>query len=257
MSLIRRYAFVFVLFLGLLGAIVLPRGHLYSDSAVVRTPAPVIPEKATVIDQGVAVRWFPAQHGTRPISGYVIERSRHASTFVRIARVEKFSSEYIDADGRTGDTYRIIAEDTQQPVQRSRPGEVVTAAPARPGSNVIYTPQSKRVLGVATALAQADSPDAKAAILQNLLTQAFTQFDTALAGKDFTTAREQLIALQNYQRQILTLWPQLTAAQKVAAAQPCTSHIDVFETNTYLLSEREQLDGALVQAGCTAIKGDG
>jgi hypothetical protein len=253
MHFLRRYRLIITLLLVTLGGIALPKASVFERSALAVQPTAVIPKKAVVIDQGVALAWFPARPAAHPIGGYVIERNRQGGGFTRIARAEAVFSEYLDADGRSGDTYRIITEDNQRPARRSKESEPMTAAPARPGSNVVFMPQTEHVLGTSTTVEQASSPDARVILLQNLLSQAYATFDRAVAHNNQEVARGQLMVMQDYQRQILRLWSQLSVGQKTSAAQLCKNNTDIFDANAFLLPEEDQLNIALVQAGCVAI----
>jgi hypothetical protein len=252
---IGRYRLFALLFLVGLGALAFPWHQMQTKNTGHIPPTRVIMDQALVIDQGVQLNWLEAQAGTYPVGGYVIERSRGGSDFERVARVEKISLEYLDANGQDGDTYRVIAEDSHRPISRSPVSELVVAAPAKPGDTVVISPPlSQKVLGTSTALDQASTPEAKAAALQSLMTKGFIEFDAAAADKDDTSAKTILNTLQEYHRQILSLWPQVPSAQKASLAQACTEHSGIFGTNLYLLAERDQLDGLLVLAGCDAIR---
>lgn len=253
-SLIDHYWLFTLLFLLALGSLVLPWRQTYTKRQVSILPSSVVVDQAIVIDQGVQVNWLEAQAGAHPIGGYIIERSRSSgSDFIFIARVEKISLEYLDTEGQAGDKYRIIAEDDQRPAGRSPASEQLVAAPAKPGSIVVLAPAAQ-VLGTSTALDQASTPNTKAVALRDRMTQAFAGFDAALAGGNTTSARSVLHAIQDYQRQVLSLFPWLSSAEKISLARTCAEQSGIFEINLHVLAEDDQLDGMMVLAGCDAIQ---
>ena len=247
---IRRHWLAILLFSLILTSLTVPWRVKDKPSNVAIPPSPVIVEQAVVIDQGVSVTWLEAQPGTYPVGSYVIERGRGSSGFKRIARVDDSFLKYLDAEGRTGDAYRIIAEDTRHPAERSDVSEAVVASPALPGNVAVTTAPVHHTLGISTA----GTPDTGADELQKLMARAFVEFDAALARNNVAAARNHLNELQNYQRHILFLVKQLSPAWKVSLANVCAEQADMFRTNLYLLPESDQLDGMIVTAGCDAIR---
>lgn len=248
----RRYKLIALLFLvATLASTAFYWHRSYPNTSADIPPAKVIIDQAIVIDQGVQITWLEAQPGTRPISGYVIERKRADGDFTYIAYVENVFSEYLDAEGQTKDVYRVIAEDNYQPGRRSPVSEHVVAEKAKDGNTVARVNVSTRVLGASTIVDQAETPDAKADVLQKLITQTFTDLDNALANAN--TDDNYLDVLQNYQRQALVLWPQLSSDKKTSLAYACATQLSSFGTNLYKLPQDKLMDGMLVLAGCNAI----
>ena len=253
---LRRRWFVLVLLAIALGALIwvfIERSDSTQRGAV--PPAQIIMGQAILIDQGVEVNWLAALPGMYPITGYLIERSRDGENFIRIARVEKTSLSFLDTEGQKGDAYRIIAEDDRRPAGHSAASIPVAASAPKPGSVVVVESSiSRYVLGVAKPTGRQTGPDETAATLQEHMIQLFAALDPDLARNDFTAVSGYLTALQNDQRQILSLWQQLSAVQKVASAHACEEQAKLFGANLHVLPERSQLDGMLVQAGCSAMQ---
>lgn len=245
----QRYWLVAALFIlfAAAGALIYRQPPSASENLFVVTPTPVVLEQAEVIAQGVRVSWLKSQPGLHPINGYIVERSRDGRAFERIARTEAVFLEYVDADGRAGDTYRIFAEDSGHPAGRSPASDLVIATTPKPGTTVIRAPAS-----VATHVLGASSTQID--LLQKLIAQTFTDVDTALSRNNLSAAQEHLHNLHMYQRQILSLWPQLETAQKTSLAQVCANQAELFEANLHRLSEDSQFDGMLVLAGCSVMQ---
>lgn len=215
------------------------------------TSAPVIVTQAEVVSQGVRVVWLEAQPNPLTISGYAIERSRDHSNFTQIGRVEKKSLQYLDAEGRNGDRYRVVSVGAQH----SKPSEPITAALPKPGSNfVVASLPSSRVLGSTTPNSQADTPAEQVIRLKSAIDTAFADLDSILASRNFTETASYLHALQNYQHESLLLLPNLSPAEKASLAQACADHANNFEAILHILPEDSQMDGMLVAAGCDAMQ---
>lgn len=215
------------------------------------TSAPVIVTQAKVISQGVHVTWLGAQSTSTTIHGYTVQRSRSGSDFTRIAQVTKESLQYLDADGRSGDRYRILAEGSQ----RSKPSEPITARSPKPGSNIVAASlPNSRVLGSATPSGQASTPADQANSLRFAADTAFVRLATAVADHNFTEAASYLHALQSYQRESLLLLPDLSSAEKSSLLQVCANHVASLEATLHVLPEENQMDGMLVKAGCDAMQ---
>ncbi|HUS26258.1 MAG TPA: hypothetical protein VMY99_02835 [Nevskiaceae bacterium] len=118
-------------------------------------------------------------------------------------------------------------------------------------SRPTFVPNTQHVLGTATVSRK--SSDELAIILQTDIAQVFTQFDKSLSKGDINSAQTALAALQSYQRQILTLLPQLSADRKALLAGVCLEQINIFEADLHILPEQAQMDGMLVSAGYQAI----
>lgn len=217
-------------------------------------PAQVIVGQAVVVDQGVRLDWLAAQPGTHPVGGYLIERRRDNGSFTHIARVEKISLHYLDAEGKTGDVYRVIALDDRQPAGRSAPSASVLATAAKPGSTVVIESSSGlNVLGLTTPV-ESGGVEKKIVTLQEHMARLFAALDADLARNNFAAVNSHLTALQDYQRQILNAWPRLSPDQKRASTEVCIKHEAIFEANLHVLPERAQLNGMLVAAGCSAMR---
>lgn len=248
---IRRYRTVALLSLFvILGALWLQPQPVKPANAA--SPTPVHLTQAVVLDQGVHIKWQPGQAGSHPVAGYLIERRRH-NGFEQIARVEAWSSSYLDADGHIGDTYRIIAEDGQHKPNRSAASDSIVAIPAKPGDTVVRSTYSPQVLGASETSDQAKSAAEKVTQLSQELSKGFTSLDEALGRNATASVSSHLNALQEYQRQALSLLPQLSPSQKKTLAQTCADHMPVLETNLHRMIEADQLDGMLVLAGCNAL----
>lgn len=247
-TLVRRHRLVAVPLLFAMGGVALPWHQPAIQSDVVDPPTQIIVKGATSTIQGVYLEWLEGQAGKHPIDGYIIERNRANSDFTFVARVEKISLSYLDAEGQPGDAYRVFAQDDQKPAKRSAASQPIVVTPAKPGEAVLATtspPQAK--------IDQTAAPGTKADTLQKFITQAFTDFDTALNRRDTESARGKLTILQNYLRQALTLFPQLSPAQKMLLVNTCNQNLGVFEANAHTLTEQDQMDSLLVIAGCGAI----
>lgn len=248
LKLLHRYGLAAVPFLvlivGIFWSLAVTSTHKSTQAS---PPTKVIMQQATITDQGIQLSWLPAQAGGHPISGYVIER-KHTSGYKTAGRVEASSLSYIDNDGRVGDIYRIIAEDTQQPAMRSASSETLAATRTEPGSSVkVAAAAPSQVLGFTT-------PSNEPSVLQQNLSLGFTTFDTLLTNHDLQASRTTLTALQKNQQHILAILPNLPADQKAAFAAICTSNAAIFDANLHLLPEADQMDGMIVVAGCNAIQ---
>lgn len=247
-KLVRRHRLVAVPLLFAMGGVVLPWHQPAVQSGVADPPTQIIVKEATSTIQGVSLEWLEGQAGKHPIDGYIIERSRANSGFTFVARVEKISLKYLDAEGKSGDTYHVFAEDDQKPAQRSASSQPIVAAPAKPGEAVLVATSPRQA-----SVDQTVAPGTRADMLQRFITQAFTDFDTALHRHDLKSARGTLTILQDYLRQALTLLPQLSADQRTPLIDACKQNLGVFETNAHTLTEQDQMDSLVVIAGCDAV----
>lgn len=237
---LRRHRLLALPLLIVIGSLMLPWGRLSAETDT-SVPAKVIAKEAIVIDQGVQISWLAAQPGTHSIGGYVIEKNQDGG-FKPLARVEKVSLSYIDSDGMIGDTYRIIAEDIQQPPKHSPASDQLTATLKKPGSTFLIT----------TAYGSTGAGNTTPEALQSLLVQAFTELDKALIHR--APIEKYLNALQSYQKQVLGLFPQLPASQKTILAKTCADQMPMFEAAMHTMPEHNRMDGLLVHAGCDAIQ---
>lgn len=251
-SLVRRHRLVALPIFLVMGSAVLPWHQPGIHSNVIDPPAQIIIKNAISTDRGIQLEWLEGQPGKHPIKGYVVERGRANSGFTLIARVEKSSLKYLDAEGQPGDAYRVFAEDDQKPAKRSAASMSVVATPLKPGGAVLTATSTLNTTGP-SIISQIAEPDVKADSLQKFITQAFIDFDTALNRHDMESARDRLIILQDYLRQALTLLPHLPPAQKIPLVNVCNQNVGIFEANAHTLTDQDQMDSMLVIAGCDAI----
>lgn len=121
-------------------------------------PAPVIIKEVKATERGVELRWTASQPGSKPLGVYIIERAEDGRHFAFVARVEKSFLSFLDAEGRAGDTYRIITEDTTGKNGRSEPSQPMVAS-ASPGMTVMVSPDSTPMYwGLRTATRQTQQP---------------------------------------------------------------------------------------------------
>lgn len=225
-------------------------------------PTQVIVTKAVVTDQGVEINWIAAQPGTDPIGDYVIQKRGQNGDFTQIDQVGADALSYIDASGQAGDTYRVIAEDDQDPANSSTPSDLAVAATQEPGSSIaVVSPDaapapdsvSSPLSSPAPGTSSAPSQDTVAPLQANV-TQNVAALGSAVSKNDVAKTQGILNSLQGYHQQILTSFPRLTAAQKQSFAQGCQQQLLTLETDVYLLPESSLPDGLLVLSGCDAIQ---
>lgn len=220
-------------------------------------PTRVIIVRAKVTSLGVQIDWLPAQAGTYKIGGYIIERNHRTMSFEQIGRVENGSRNFIDSGGQPGDAYRIIAEDEQKPAHHAIASEQTVAVMPKAGELITVAPAdvaqaTRNVLDASTD--HPSSPDMRAATLQHHIVEIFSQFDTAVARHDFTETPRTLNRLQDYYRQILFIFRQLSPAQQLSLRLTCQQQAGPLEADLALLPENYQMDGLLVKAECEAIQ---
>ncbi|GAC1386437.1 MAG: hypothetical protein NVS1B7_4960 [Candidatus Saccharimonadales bacterium] len=222
-------------------------------------PAAVVIDQATVVDQGVEIKWLESQPGDHPIAGYIIEVSHKSSPFTIAGHVEQGSLSFIDPLGEVGDGYRVIAEDDSSPANHSGPSEVILATVAKAGDTVAIDPHITEAAPELhhDAIAQSTplpSPDQVTTDLQVATSQANTELDTAIESRNNDTAYSILETMQRAHGQALLLLPQLSFVQRAAVLDGCEQQANVLETNVHLLPEPLYMDGLLALAGCAAIK---
>lgn len=244
-AIIRRYRLLVIPFLVIAGFGCLSWPQHTSPLSEMRAPARVVVRSAIVVPQGVQVAWIKAEAGTRPVGGYSIERRRDNGAFIRIASVGETSLRYLDAEGRSGDAYRVTAIDSGTPIEYSGASEVIVAEGPKPGSTVDITPGVVRNYD---ALAMQMSSQSNAS---QHISQAFHAFDDALSRKDFDAARAQLPGLHNGLTTVLSVRDR---SEWVSASEVCRQFEAPFEASAHLLPEDAQMDTLLVQADCTALK---
>ncbi|HJP81284.1 MAG TPA: hypothetical protein VJ841_02745 [Candidatus Saccharimonadales bacterium] len=244
-SIVRRYRLLVIPFFVMVCALWLawPRGN--TSLLEVQAPARVVVRSATVVPQGVQVAWIEAEAGTRPIGGYIVERSRDSRAFTRIASTEKTSLRYLDVEGRKGDVYRVTAVDDSTPREYSGASDSVVAEEAKPGSVIDVASGISRNYDALTTQATDQS-----SALQQRISRAFQEFDTAVSQKDFDAARRQLPSLQN---ELTVLLSVRDRAEWALVSRVCTQYEAAFETDAHLLSEDDQMDIRLIQAQCGAL----
>jgi hypothetical protein len=247
----KRHRLVLPTFLIVLVGILFPWQHFAyaNDDNSSIPPTQVIINEANVSGQGVYISWLEAQSGSFPIARYIIERSSDGNKFTQIGVVDKNIHIFTDPIGKDENVYQIIAEDNQKPAHRSLKSEPVASAAPQAGANAIIMPKTT------IKNPSDDQPlDAKIAELQNLSSQAARKIGTLLTSKDDGTLSANLTSLQQYQRQILSLMPQLSLAQKTAVSQATTEQSGLITAKLYLLPSDLQMDGLVVQAGYQAIR---
>lgn len=212
-------------------------------------PAPVIIKEAKATKRGVALHWAASQPGSKPLGVYIIERAEDGRHFAFVARVEKSFLSFLDAEGRAGDTYRVIAEDTTGKNGRSEPSQPMIAS-ASPGMTVMVSPDSTpNVLGAT----HGSTPDITADQLSRVMAAAFTNLRQALTNHDAATIRQSLGSLQNSHKSALEMWRNLGRDGKQVLKQTCTEHATAFQADLLALPEWARADGTLAEAGCRAI----
>lgn len=88
-------------------------------------------------NDGVVIKWSDAQPGTFPLDHYDIQRSDNNADYATIASVSGAST-YTDASGISGEWYRIVAVDNQNPANESTPSTAsqVPTMPAHENTNI-------------------------------------------------------------------------------------------------------------------------
>ncbi len=236
---------------------------IHGESAADTAPAIVIVDDARKIDQGVEVTWLEGQPGVSPIEHYLIQRSHDNGDFTEIAHTEADSRSYIDADGQVGDQYRLIAEDSSIPSNRSQPGLAVTAHELMHGGvhNDIADhqmqpptplPNSGLDPNVESPARLAASLNAEASLL--VPSQLADKLDIALIGHNYSEIAPLLQDLSQANIKLLSSLTSLSIASQTLAENECFRQESFLEADRHLLSDANEMDGILAVAACHAIE---
>ena len=247
----RRHRLTAIFFVLLLVILLLPWLVIFSRSEPT-PPSRPIPVQAVIVPQGVEVTWQPAQTGTYPIGGYIVQKRGVTFVFTQIGHVEKESRSFIDPKGKAGDVYRIITHDTQQPFRTSAASDTLVAKDVVPGSNVANSTSNKPGYIAPTASTAAG----KAQQLAQSLNAALGEYQPAVNSKDDAVIQANLTLIQQYQRAALGLFPSLSNTQKQPFIQLCSTYGQELNANISLLSEALRPDGQLALAACSAMSGE-
>ncbi|MFA5004336.1 MAG: hypothetical protein WC498_03625 [Candidatus Saccharimonadales bacterium] len=269
MKLLRKYKLALTISAAIMIVALLPLFHIGAADNIATAPAQVIVGQAVVTDQGVQVSWLASQPGTYPIQSYAVESDRQGAGFQVLDRVSGDSLTYLDADGKVGDSYRIIAEDGQDPANASPASDVAVAVSQQPGDTVAVAPPADtagspgtvaitdQATNTAPDSSRTMSTDMQVANFNTMAAQATKTLDVILDSsdkKDDSASAGLLSGLQRSHQQILNGIDQLTPIQKRSVVQSCTQQLMVLEPDFYVLPESGQLDGLLALAGCEAIQ---